>query len=181
MAILEVRREGEKPEQLVYSCYTNSKWSGTDIYICVKPSIQARADSNTTVIMQLGTECKLCEVLEAHMCVTKMTHTTGQGKKRVEGDKLYDAIPARSYCVVYKEYSTALAIKHQADNNTTTTYQAYFNQQCLICPIASKQCRDVGKQEVSDVTLLIFRWDDPKQMKDMFTMKRNQGRHDKAT
>ena len=76
MTSSEVRRYVEEDEQPTSSCYITAKptkWAGLDIYSCVKPSTQAVGS------MQPGTVCKLCEVLEAHMWVTKMNHTTGQG------------------------------------------------------------------------------------------------------
>ena len=103
MTSSEVRRYVEEDEQLTSSCYITakpSKWAGLDIYSCVKPSTQAVGRLLRYSIMQPGSVCKLCEVLEAHMWVTKMNHTTGQGEKRAEVDKLYDAIPAWSYCLV---------------------------------------------------------------------------------
>jgi hypothetical protein len=169
--ILEVERE-----QLLYSCYTNSKWA-VDIYICVLASIPARADSITTVIMQSGTEYKLCEVSEAHMCVghkrvTIMTYSTGQGKEGVEDDKRYDVL-ARTYSVVFdKGYSREYKVeKHNI-------YETASSQQIHTYTNAMEQCRDVDEQVGITMTHLAYCWDGNKQMQ---IVVRGQGLLDKAT
>ena len=137
VVVRKVGRMEKVQMQLRYSCSTayniNQVWADPSNII-----LQARAsDSITALIMQPEAECKLCEVLEAHLWVTMLIHTTGQVE---EDDKTCDMMPATTCQMWGGGHSIVLSMEYRVEK---VVYEVSSKQ----CHVLSLQCVEANEMD----------------------------------